>query len=121
MPKVCGLTGCHDELVSQVRARAVRWVSDEPFPGWVEVHLDLADGTVAKLFDKPPVFTADDERLRAGASYPVDLELACDVCAAEGGTAAGADSVYVTLLHGVSGQSGEVTFLVRDRDVIPGG
>ena len=56
----------------------MRWVSDEPFPGWVEVHLDLADGTVAKLFGKPPVFTADDERLRAGASYPVDLELACD-------------------------------------------
>jgi hypothetical protein len=96
-------------------------VSDEPFPGWVEVHLDLADGTVARLFDKPPVFAADDGRLWAGASYPVDLELACDVCAAEGGTAAGAGSVYVTLLHGVSDQSGEVTFLVRDRDVIPGG
>jgi hypothetical protein len=30
-------------------ASAVRWVSDEPYPGWVEVHLDLADGTVAKL------------------------------------------------------------------------
>jgi hypothetical protein len=109
----------HDELVSQVRARAVRWVSDEPFPGWVEVHLDLADGTVARLLDKPPVFTADDELLRAGASYPVGLELACDVSAAEGGTAA--DAVYVTLLHGVRDQSGEVTFLVRDRDVVPGG
>lgn len=40
-----------------VRAQAVRWVGDEPIPGWVEVHLELADGTVVKLFDKPPVLT----------------------------------------------------------------
>jgi hypothetical protein len=96
-------------------------VSDGPFPGWVEVHIDLADGTVAKLFDMPSVFTADDERLRADASYPVGLGLACDVSAVEGGTAAGAGSVYVTLRHGLSGQSGEVTFLVCERDVIPSG
>src|SRR5258708_29106691 len=107
----------HSELVSEVRARAVRWVNDD-FPGWVEVHLDLADGPVAKLIDKWPIFTADD-CLRADASYPVDLTLACEVSAVEGGAAAGTGPVYVTLLHACD-PSGAVTFLVRDRDVLPG-
>jgi hypothetical protein len=107
----------HTELVSQVRARAVRWVSDD-FPGWVEVHLGLANGTVAKLIDKWPVFTAGD-CLRPDASYPVDLTLACEISAAEGGTAAGTGAVYVTLLHACD-PSGEATSLVRGRDILPG-
>ena len=43
------LVRLHNELMTWLGASAVRWVSDEPYPGWVEVHLDLADGTVAKL------------------------------------------------------------------------
>lgn len=115
----CGLAHelWHTELASQVRARAVRWVSDD-FPGRVEVHLDLTNGTVAKLIDKWPIFTADD-CLRPDASYPIDLALACEVSAAAGGTAAGTGTVYVTLLHACV-PSGEATFLVRDRDVLPG-
>jgi hypothetical protein len=43
-----------------------------PIPGWVEVHLELADGSIAALFDKPPIFD-DGNVLLADAQYPIDL------------------------------------------------
>jgi hypothetical protein len=52
-------------------------VGDEPIPGCVEVDLELAYGTVAKLFDKPAVLTPDD-RLRPDSAYLVVLQLACE-------------------------------------------
>ena len=105
-------------MVSRVRARAVRWVSDD-FPGWIEVHLDLADGTVAKFIDKEPMFTSEDCLLRADDSYPIDLPLDCEVSATVGGTAADPGKVYVTLTH-LCDLGGESTFLVHEQDVLPG-
>jgi hypothetical protein len=64
--------------MTRVRCQAVRWVSDEPQPGWVEIHLVDADGAVWSLFDKPPVFGADD-RLTPDATYPVEVELDCEI------------------------------------------
>lgn len=101
-------------MPSQVRARAVRWVDDEPFPGWVEVHLDLADGTVAVLCDKPPIFTAGD-RLRPDSAYPVSLWLDCEV---NGDEHRGAEpaTLTVTLKH-TADKSGNATFQVHRQDV----
>jgi hypothetical protein len=96
--------------VAEVRARAVRWVSDEPQPGWVEVHLDLADGTVAKFFDKPPIFT--DLLLLPNDAYPVTLTLTCTVAEAA------VDTTLVTLVH-AEDELGRRTFHVRTKDVLP--
>jgi hypothetical protein len=80
-------------------------VSDEPYPGWVEVHLDLADGTVAKLFDKPPAFVPDN-RLRRDAEYPVILALECHI-AGDASTRAPSETLHVILAHGVTDLSGQ--------------
>jgi hypothetical protein len=103
-----------------VRARAVRWVDDEPQPGWVEVHLQLADGTVARLFDKPPVVDRDD-RLRPDSAYPVAVTLACAFEPSGVASHAVAGAVLVTLAHGVSDQAGISTFWVREQDVVRAG
>lgn len=100
-----------------VRAQAVRWVDDEPQPGWVEVHLQLADGTVAQLFDKPPVLDRDD-RLRPDSAYPVLVTLACAIEPSEVASHAVPGALLVTLAHGVSDQSGVSTFWVREQDVV---
>jgi hypothetical protein len=103
-----------------VRAQAVRWVDDEPQPGWVEVHLQLADGTVARLFDKPPVVDRDD-RLRRDSAYPVPVTLACAVEPSGVASHAVPGALLVTLAHGVSDQAGISTFWVREQDVVRAG
>lgn len=57
---------------------AVGWVSDEPWPGWVEVQLTDANGQRWSFFDKPPIFDPDD-RLTPTAAYPVEVALQCQV------------------------------------------
>ena len=98
--------------MAQVQARAIRWVSDDPQPGWVEVHLDLADGTIAKFFDKPPIFT--DLLLLPDGVYPVALTLTCTVAEVAG------SSTVVTLVH-AEDEQGRMTFRVRSQDVLPDG
>ena len=61
-----------------MRAIAVRWVADEPFPGVVEVQLTDADGRPWSFVDKAPIFDGHDV-LNASAKYPIDLEIACTV------------------------------------------
>jgi hypothetical protein len=60
-----------------VRAEVVGWV-DEDWPGWVEVHLNEADGTVVSLIDKVPVLDCEG-RLAPGIDLPAELEIPCDV------------------------------------------
>ncbi|WP_157529772.1 hypothetical protein [Nocardia sp. NRRL S-836] len=57
-------------------------MSDDPQPGWVEVQLTDATGTVWSLFDKPPIFDADGQ-LTPDATYPVDVELDCEIVTRE--------------------------------------
>jgi hypothetical protein len=99
-----------------MRAQAVRWVGGEPQPG-VEVHLQLADGTVAQLFDKPAVVDRDD-RLRPDSAYPGPVTLACAIEPSEVASHAVPGALLVTLAHGVSDQSGVSTFWVREQDVV---
>ena len=58
-----------------VRVEVVRWIDDE-WPGWVEVHLTEADGTVVSLTDKVPVLAGDD-RPAPGVDLPMSLEIPC--------------------------------------------
>ncbi len=82
-----------------------------------EVHLQLADGTVAQLFDKPPVMDRDD-RLRPDSAYPVPVTLVCAIEPSEVASHAVPAALLVTLAHGVSDQSGVSTFWVREQDVV---
>lgn len=97
-----------------MRARAVKWASDA-FPGWVEVNIDLADGGIARVFDKAPVFSADGDLLRKDTVYPVPLTLDCLVSTI--GTEPG--TIRVMLLRGMSDPTGLATFIVREQDVFP--
>ena len=49
------------------------WI-DEEWPGQVEVHLRVSDGSTATLTDKAPVFDGDDV-LIPGAELPMDIEI----------------------------------------------
>lgn len=68
--------------MTSVTAQAVRWVSDEPIPGWVEVQLTDVHGVVWSLFDKPPVFDGAD-LLTPDAVYPIDVQVSCEVVGRE--------------------------------------
>ena len=97
--------------MASVRGKAVRWVSDEPQPGWVEVELTDASGTVHSLFDKPPVFVSDDVALLPDSPYPVPVDIDCTVRGEPGGSA-----VEVSL-RWASTSDGRLDFVVRRTDV----
>jgi hypothetical protein len=61
-----------------LRARIVRWVSDEPIPGWVEAEFVDGDGVRRVLADKSSAFGSD---IRPDTPYPVDVLVACEVLA----------------------------------------
>ncbi|MDG4826845.1 hypothetical protein O7635_33780 [Asanoa sp. WMMD1127] len=63
-----------------VGCSAIRWVDDEPQPGWVEVSILDADGRDLRFFDKPPIFDADGVLTRE-TDYPVPLTVECTVLA----------------------------------------
>jgi hypothetical protein len=90
----------------------MRWVADKPIPGWVEAHLELADGSIATLFDKPPIFE-DGTLLLPNAQYPIGLWLECAV---DGSFDAGPRAVRVVLQH-ASDPSGAVAFSVPSDNV----
>lgn len=103
-----------------VTGRAVRWVSDEPFPGWVEVLLTDAHGAEWSLFDKPTAFD-DEGRLRGNTAYPVDVDVACEVVG-RGQLADGTEVLTVStrLPFGIEAADGRTEFLVdvdQVRDV----
>ena len=55
---------------------AVRWVSDEPFPGSVEVVLTDADGRVCRFLDKPPIFESPGSgQITKESAFPVAAAL----------------------------------------------
>jgi hypothetical protein len=82
-------------------------VSDEPFPGWVEVTFTDADGHVWSVFDKPPVF-ANTDNLTRDSPFPVPVELDCEILSI--------DQTLVTISTltpwGVSTADGRSTFTV---------
>ncbi|MFD1147115.1 hypothetical protein [Saccharothrix hoggarensis] len=100
--------------------RAVRWVSDEPFPGWVQVQITDAHGVVWSLFDKPTVFD-DEDRLRNHTAYPVDVEVPCEVVG-RGRLTDGTEVLTIStrLPFGIEAQDGRTEFLVDVGQVSTG-
>jgi hypothetical protein len=105
----------HHLRVHFVRADAVRWV-DLEWPGWVEVQLRESDGAVVSLVDKVPIFDQTD-RLAAGTTLPVDVEVPCDVLE-RAVDAAGNWSCLVRLRYDVEDQGGRTTFRVAEHSVV---
>jgi hypothetical protein len=66
-----------------LRCEVIRRVSDDPFPGWIEVTFTDAEGHLWRIFDKPPIFgsTADLDR---DSPLPVAVELDCEILAVDG-------------------------------------
>jgi hypothetical protein len=91
--------------VTVVECLAVRWVSDDQ-PGFVEVELTDAGGTIWRLVDKVPVF--GDPSLTPEGPYPRRVLVACEVVGE-----AQDDRVEVVLRHGVETADGTGRFWVR--------
>lgn len=101
----------------RLRAQAVRWVCDEPFPGLVEVQFTDAAGRCWSLVDKAPVFDTDGG-LGPDSAFPVPIGVAC-VIRGDGGSTEDGDLVTVsTAPHGVESAEGRDEFTVRRDQLI---
>jgi hypothetical protein len=59
-----------------VLCQVVRWVDDEPQPGWVEARFTDALGQGWSFFDKPPIFGVD---VSSSTDFPVAAMIRCEV------------------------------------------
>jgi hypothetical protein len=62
-----------------IRATALRWISDEPQPGLIEVEFFDADGRRWLVHDQPPVFAEPPGGFLPTSSYPLPTLIACNV------------------------------------------
>jgi len=54
-----------------LRCTVVRWLADEPQPGWVEARLRDANGCELSFFDKPPIFDDGTINITAATDFPI--------------------------------------------------
>jgi hypothetical protein len=67
--------GVHGDV--RVGCEIVKWIADEPIPGWVEARLTDAHGKTLVFHDKPPIFElAPVTKL---TKFPVPGQLRCEV------------------------------------------
>ena len=102
--------------MDEVRCEIVRWVSDEPQPGWVEASIVDARGRRWSFFDKPPVFSDGD--VRQSSDFPLPGVIRCEVVSSSHADD-GVEIVEVRLLDGVESTEGATRFLVRAEEVSP--
>jgi hypothetical protein len=102
------------EFVAYLRGMVTRWV-DDAFPGWVEVRLVEADGTVVVLTDKVPVFGFDG--LSVETPLPAAVELACEVVRRER-DGRNRELAVVALSNGVMDQENRKQFRVLADQVV---
>jgi hypothetical protein len=97
---------------AELRCVAVRWVSDEPQPGWVEVLLTDTDGRTWQFFDKPPIFDATG-RLTSSSTFPAPVVMRVRVIE-EG------DPMTVSTHEpdGIASEEGQTVFRVAPSEVV---
>ena len=100
--------------MQEVRCELVRWIADEPQPGWVEACFTDANGHRWSFFDKPPVFGALISR---SSILPVAGVIKCEVVASRSDER-GKEILEIRLLDGVESEKGLVRFEVRADQVI---
>ncbi|MDR6981379.1 MULTISPECIES: hypothetical protein [unclassified Streptomyces] len=96
----------------ELRAEAVRWVDDEPFPGVVEVRFTDAEGHQWSLVDKAPIFDADGV-LGPDSAYPLEVGVACVIVGSAWLQEDGERVTVSTTPHGVAARDGRDEFTVR--------
>lgn len=105
-----------DVPVPSLRCRVVRWVSDDPQPGWVETQFRGADGEVWQMFDKPSIFERPDgPALTVSTEYPVEVEMPVTVHSKRA-SAAGRVAL-ISLPWGLDHELGDDTFEVLEADL----
>ncbi len=97
-----------------IRARAVRWV-DEGWPGWVEVHIVVADGATISLVDKVLMFDGGDQ-IVPGVTFPAPVRVACDIIGWERDPRERQVAVVV-LSYQVQDEAGNSTFHVLAENI----
>jgi len=100
-----------------VKCLAVRWVSDEPQPGWLEYQLTDADGVTWRFFDKP--IHGGWEALTSTAHYPLPSSFACEIVRTET-DAHGTTVIVISTLSpdGLESSDGRSDFRVRQSQLI---
>jgi hypothetical protein len=98
--------------MDSVKCELVRWVSDDPQPGLVEVRLLDADGSEWMFVDKVPIFTAAP--VSSATQLPMPGEIQCEVVGTRQ-TPGGQEFVDVELRDGVETADG-VSRLTINRE-----
>jgi hypothetical protein len=102
-------------MTTYLKARALRWVSDEPFPGMVAVEIVDAAGIEREFIDKYPMFGKNPE-LGPATPYPMNILIACSVLRD------GEDGVVVSTAEpwGLEATDGTCEFTVNPADLVEG-
>jgi len=93
-----------DDKIWFIRPVTSRWVSDDPFPGWVEVDFEDSLGRICTVADKPSVFASSAWSAEPGA--PDDVGIGCRVINESG------ERTTVQLAWGLESRGGEREFVV---------
>ncbi|HEX6076420.1 MAG TPA: hypothetical protein VFZ32_14295 [Micromonosporaceae bacterium] len=91
-----------------VRARALRWVSDDQ-PGFIEVGIMDGDGREHRIIEKVPVLTTGN--LTSATALPAELWIRADTSIIEG------ERVQVTFAYSVETTEGLTGVSVSASDV----
>jgi hypothetical protein len=84
--------------VPGIRATALRWISDEPQPGLIEVEFFDAAGHRWLVHDQPPVFAEPPGGFWPSSAYPLPTLIACNILSRQV-SSEGRELVTVVLRH----------------------
>lgn len=99
-----------------VRASILRWISDEPQPGWIEVEFIDADGRRWLVHDKPPIFELPPGGISATSSYPMPTLIPCKVESRQ--MSPDGRELVTVVLHHTDATTGEGRFQVAASDLL---
>lgn len=100
----------------RVSCAALRWLSDEPQPGWVEYQLIDADGVAWSFFDKP--IHGGWEAMSPTANYPIPSAFDCEIVRTETNEQGEVLIVISTLNpNGLESVDGRSEFRVRESQL----
>jgi hypothetical protein len=94
----------------------LRWISDEPQPGWIEVEFIDAGGRRWLVHDKPPIFVNPPGGFLPTTSYPMPTLIPCDVESRQ--LSPDGRELVTVVLHQTDATTGEVRFQVAASDVL---
>jgi hypothetical protein len=101
--------------VNAIKVEIVKWLADEPIPGWVEARFTDARGKVRVFFDKPDIFTA--QPVVRSTRFPVPGKIQCEVV----DRSPDADSATISVRTFEADSDGEDLFEVKPDQIANSG